>query len=95
MYNSGIEGNIKPLQIKFEGRGEVNGFTFALLGMTKAAFLYQVSNCSGKHYEVFYKKINKRFACVSYPTSKSFGIWAWTFNDIKQAVRKFNEINSN
>jgi hypothetical protein len=92
MYNSGTNSEIKPLQIYFKGRGEVKGYLFTLLGMTDKAFLYEVSRGDGKHYEVFIKKINRRFACVSYPTSKSFGIWAWTFEDIKSAIKKFNEI---
>jgi len=90
MFSSGM--GIRPPQIKFEGRGEVNGYSFALLGMTNKAFLYEISHVSGKHYEVFLKKINKRFVCISYPTSKSFGIWAWTFKNLKSAIKKFNEL---
>ena len=95
MYNSGTNTVIQPLQSNFKGRGKVKGCSFALLGIADKAFLYEVSYGKCKYYEVFYKKVNKRFACVSYPTSKSFGIWAWTFEDIKSAIQKFNSLNYN
>ena len=85
--------NIKSLKTKFEGRGEVKGYLFTLLGMTNRAFLYEVSSKNSKHYEIFKKVINKRFACVSYPTSKVFGIWAFTYMNLKSAIRKYNELN--
>jgi len=71
----------------------VKGYSFAMIGMTEKAFIYEVSANGKKHHEVFKKKINKRFACVSYPQSKSFGIWAWTFTKIEPAIKKYNELN--
>ena len=84
---------IKPLKTQFKGRGEDKGYLFSLLGMTNQAFLYEVSLCDRKHFEVFKKRINKRFSCVSYPTSKAFGIWAFTYMNLKSAIRKYNELN--
>ena len=36
-------------------------------------------------YEVFKRKINKRFNCVSYPGNNAFGYWALTFPKYEQA----------
>jgi hypothetical protein len=80
---------IKPLPIKFAGSGEVKGYDFTLICKTKWGFCYEVKLDGIKpHYEVFIRKINKRFRCESYPTSKAFGIWAWTFKTKDKAIRK-------
>ena len=84
----------KPLKIQFEGKGEVKGYDFTQIRQTNKAFLYEVSSGGSKHYEVFLKRINHRFACISYPTSKAFGIWAWTFMNLESAINKFNELNT-
>ena len=85
---------MKPLKIQFKGKGEVKGYNFTQISQTDKAFLYEVSSGGGKHYEVFLKRINHRFACISYPSSKGFGIWAWTYMDLESATNKFNELNS-
>ena len=90
-----LESGIKPLKTQFEGRGEVKGYLFTLLGMTDRAFLYEVSSGSSKHFEVFKRKENSRYGCISYPTSAAFGIWAWTYSDIKSAIKKYNELSYN
>ncbi|MDH6343157.1 hypothetical protein M2480_001783 [Parabacteroides sp. PFB2-12] len=36
-------------------------------------------------YEVFKRRINKRFNCVSYPGDEAFGFWALTFPKYEQA----------
>jgi hypothetical protein len=84
---------MKPLQPNFIGKGEVKGYKFSLLGMTDRAFIYQRTVCGVIHYEVFQKKLNSRFGCVSYPTSKAFGIWAWTYGDLRAAIKKFNQLS--
>ena len=86
---------MRPLKTQFEGRGEVKGYHFRLMRMTNRAFLYEVSSGSRKHYEAFKRIINKRYARVSYPTSKGFGIWAWTYMLLDEALVKFNDLNSN
>ena len=93
MHYKNKHSNIKPLKTQFEGRGEVRGYHFTLLGMTNRAFLYEVSSCDRKHYEVFKKRINKRFSCVSYPICHGFGIWAFTYMNLKSAIKKYNELN--
>ncbi len=84
---------MKPLKVEFHGRGEVKGYLFNQISRTDKAFLYEVTSCDRKHYEVFKKKINHRFGCESYPTSKAFGFWAWTSMDLESAVKKFNGLN--
>ena len=84
---------IKPLPTQFPGRGEVKGYDFTQISKTDKVFLYEVSQSGTKHYEVFKKKLNHRFACVSYPTSKAFGIWAWTRMSLKSAIKKFDQLN--
>ena len=82
---------IKPLPKRFSGRGEVKGYDFTLICKTEYGFLYEVTSDSiNPHYEVFHRKINKRFGCESYPTSKAFGIWAWTYRNRQWAIAKLN-----
>lgn len=86
---------MKELPIEFEGRGEVKGKSFKLLISSDNAYLYE---CTGEnfntHYDVFRRRENRQFNCVSYPASKSFGKWAWTFNNLEEAEKKYNEINA-
>ncbi|WKK66511.1 hypothetical protein [Lutimonas zeaxanthinifaciens] len=84
---------MKQLQSNFIGKGEVKGYKFSLLGMTDRAFIYEVNSGGSKHYEVFKKRLNHLFGCISYPTSKAFGIWAWTYNDLRAAIRKYNYLS--
>jgi len=80
---------IKKLPEQFTGRGEVKGYDFTLICKTEKGFCYEVTQ-SGiiPHYEVFRRKTNKRFNCESYPTSKAFGIWAWTFRNRDEALNR-------
>jgi len=79
---------MKELQKEFEGRGEVRGFKFRQLSETDYGFLYEVS-CDGvTHYETFKRKENTLYNCVSYPTSKAFGIWAWSNTDLEKAKQR-------
>lgn len=81
------------LKITFIGRGEVKGFEFTQLYATSTAFCYKVvSNIGHEHYEVFRRIVNKKHNCISYPKSKSFGKWAWSFYNLQRALDKFNKI---
>ena len=84
---------MKQLASNFIGKGEVKNYQFSLLGMTDRAFIYEVDTGDSKYYEVFKKKVNHRFACISYPTAKAFGIWAWTYSDLGAAIKKYNQLN--
>lgn len=92
--SSKIDCGIKPLKKQFHGKGEVKGYLFTQIRQTDKAFLYDVSSGDSKHYEVFKKVVNHRFACISYPASKSFGIWAWTYITLEKAEKKFDDLNS-
>jgi hypothetical protein len=69
---------IKELPKEFIGTGEVKGFKFTQINVTNFGFLYEVNTGDTIYYEVFKRRVNKQFNNVSYPKSKSFGIWAWT-----------------
>lgn len=80
------------MQLEFIGKGEVRGFSFKQLASSEKGFVYEVSVSPGIfHYEVFLKKINQ-FGSMSYPKSKSFGRWAWSFCNIDRARAKFEEL---
>jgi len=83
---------VKELKKEFIGRGEVKDFLFRQLNVTERGFLYLVSHNDTKYYEVFKKRINKRFATYSYPSSNSFGIWAWTYKSYDQAFEKLKSL---
>jgi len=85
---------MKKLKKQFEGRGEVKGYTFKQLSSSPYAYIYEVSNdlCT-THYEVFKHKENTYYNCISYPTSKGFGLWAWTKSDLTSAEYLFDELN--
>lgn len=83
---------MKELQITFTGRGQVKGYEFKQIKATKYAYLYEVSENNVIHYEVFKRRENSLYECISYPTDKAFGVWAWTCETLKRAEDKFNEI---
>ena len=93
------------LENEFIGRGDVKGFKFRKIKSTQHANLYEVnSGDSNVHYEVFLTKsspvcidFEKRIYSETefkqiYPKSKDFGAWAWTYNDIEKANKKFLEL---
>lgn len=87
---------VKELEKEFLGRGEVRGFSFKQLHKNDTGYMYKVNTpfltC---HYEVFQRKINRRYNCVSYPQSASFGISAWTYFTLELAMEKYNELERN
>ncbi len=88
----GVSIMIKELKQAYEGRGEVKGWSFFQLEQSENAYLYKKSKQGRLSYEVFKKRINTRFGIVSYPTSKSFGQWAWEFKSYEDALRKYEAI---
>ena len=91
--NDDRSNTITTLPTQFQGRGEVKGYIFTQVRKTDKALLYKVSSGDREHYEVLKRIINTRFACESYPTSKAFGIWAWTCMTLEAALNKFAELN--
>lgn len=85
---------ITPLSVYFKGKGEVNGKTFTQVRKSANGFIYRVESEGNMYYEVFERRINSRFEKVSYPRSKSFGMWAWTYPSLNTALKKLNQINA-
>ena len=87
--------NLRNIPQYFEGKGEVKGFAFTQIKKCENAYLFQVKTpFNTTHYEVFKHKINKQYGNVSYPKSKSFGVWAWCCNTLEQAERRYSELES-
>lgn len=89
---------IKELEEVFEGRGEVRGFTFTQLDRSDYAYLYEQKEKISGHitYEVFRRKVNTQFGCVSYPSSKGFGdsvFMGKTFRNLNKAKEYFAYLN--
>lgn len=84
---------MKELEHEFLGKGEMKGFLFRLKEKKDTAYLFEVlKNNEVSHYEVFKRVENIRFNTVSYPSSKSFGDWAWNYRFYIQAKNKFNDL---
>lgn len=86
-------GVIKQLKKQFNGKGESRGFYFTQILSSDKAFVYKIDTGDMTYYEVFKRVLNQRFDTISYPTSRAFGIWAWTYMKLDNAIEKFNEIN--
>lgn len=84
---------MKELEKEFTGKGEVKGIEFSQIHVTEHAYLYKCVNNGITHYEVFKRRENKLYGTVSYPSAKSFGLWAWTFGNYDGALKCFNELN--
>ena len=85
---------MKELKEYFSGIGQVKGYVFSQISKTKHAFLYEVKGNDTIHYEVFKRRENTMYDCISYPTDKAFGIWAWTCGTLDRAEEKFNELDN-
>ena len=77
------------------------GFKYKQLKRGEKAFLYQQYLTESEFaYEVFMKKIALEYIIGNviiegheqFPTDKSFGIWAWSYRDYPEALKKFNEL---
>ena len=96
--------NIKELPFQFTGIGEVKEIEFIQITGGEFAYIYKVFN-GNPYFEVFERKnspvcidFTKRIYSETefketYPKSKSFGVWAWTFSNIEDAFEKYNQIN--
>lgn len=66
------------------------------------AYIYEVTDTETDHvyYEVFERRTNRRFKCISYPNDNAFGKWAWCISKgenhvaaLEYALKKFNLIS--
>lgn len=79
---------LKELATEFKGTGEVGGFMFSQVAKTDKGYVYKVSSGGEVWYEVFKRVINEQYGTVSYPKSKSFGKWAWSYMSLEKALKK-------
>ena len=86
---------IRELRTDFTGLGQVRGFKFTQMSKTDSAFLYEVNTGDMIFYEVFKRRYNTWFNCISYPTNKAFGIWAYTTPKIERAFELLNDLSNN
>ena len=83
---------MKELKEYFSGRGQVKGYVFNQIRKTEWGFIYEVKGNDVVHYEVFKRRENTMYDCISYPTDKAFGLWAWTCMSLEKAEIKLKEI---
>ena len=82
---------MRELKKEFIGRGQVRGFLFSQQKKSDYAYIYAVDTGVSTHFEVFKRKENSRFDCVSYPSNNAFGKWAKTTSDYDTALYYFDE----
>lgn len=78
-----------PLEKEFKGKGEVKGYYFTQILANDKGYIYEKRYKDKITFEVFKIKINRRFNKISYPTSKSFGIWAFDVLTYEKAIEIF------
>lgn len=84
---------MKELEKTFTGRAEVRGFKFTQVSRSDRGYLYRVDSTDfTHHYEVFERRENKQYDCVTYPSSKVFGRYAWTYRDYIRAMERFEKL---
>jgi len=84
---------MKELETEFVGKGQTKGFKFTQIKKTKYGYIYEVSDLGVVWYEVFKRKENVRYLCISYPSNKSFGLWAWTTKNLERANEILEDID--
>lgn len=84
---------MKELAEYFSGKGQVKGYVFNQIKRTDNAYLYEVKGDEQIHYEVFERRENALYECVSYPSDKAFGIWAFTCMSMSEAILKLYELD--
>lgn len=89
---------IKELDEVIKGRGEMKGFTLSQLKRSEFAYLYEVleEDTGHKTYEVFRRRENVQFGCISYPSSKGFGDYIYMgkcFRDLGKAEDYYAYLN--
>lgn len=87
---------MKELEKSFIGTGEVRGYEFEQLCSSPFGYIYKKTHVESgvASYEVFRRIENRHFDCVSYPRSKSFGVWAYDCSDLRIAMKHFNSFIS-
>jgi len=62
------------------------GFIYIQELATTSGYVYrQVLNGVTVGFEVFLRKENKQYNCVSFPGDNAFGVWAWSCRTLELA----------
>lgn len=85
---------MKQLKSEFIGKGQVKGFKFTQVKKTQHGYIYKVYDNNQVWYEVFKHRENRQFNCVSYPGTKSFGLWAWTCKTLEKALARLDQFEN-
>ncbi|UJH91689.1 hypothetical protein LZ575_03095 [Antarcticibacterium sp. 1MA-6-2] len=84
---------MKELPKQFSGKGQVKGYEFNQISATPYGYIYAKTSAEGsKTFEVFKRLENAIYNCISYPTDKAFGIWAWNPGTKERALKILLEI---
>jgi len=93
----------KLLEKQFTGIGEVRNFNFLQVYSNDLAYIYKVGD-KDAYFEVFERKttpvcINFKKRIYSetdfkeiYPKAKDFGIWAFTYDNYNEALKKLQNL---
>lgn len=77
---------MKELPKQFSGKGQVKGYGFKQISASPYGYIYEkTSNEGSKTFEVFKHLENAVYDCISYPTNKAFGKWAWNTGCLERA----------
>ena len=79
---------IKELLKEFTGKGETRDLQFTQIFENGSWYVYQVDYEGQTWYEVFKRKVNSYYKTVTYPSSKAFGVWAWSSKSYKRAINR-------
>lgn len=85
---------MRELKESFIGKGQVRGFEFTQVKKTEHGYIYKIDTKNTICYEVFHKRVNSQYNCISYPSNKAFGVWAWTYNTLDKALNKLEDIKT-
>ena len=78
--------------VRFTGIGPYKGFEFARICVTRWAYCYEVNVGGVLYLHVFKRRENPRFGTISYPRPEAFGVWAWCYRRLDEALNKLNLI---
>jgi len=92
------------LEEHFIGTGEVKGFEFSMVKRNEAAAIFSSIQGNKTQYEVFKRRYGA--VCIDYknhiysetdlkegyPKAKEFGLTAWTYFTLEEAIKRYTEI---
>lgn len=71
-----------------------NGFDYYQEIANENGYVYrQMDGEKLVSFEVFKKKENTQFNCISFPGNEAFGTWAWTYRNLEDAKKRLETFN--